>query len=105
MDNKSESNKPSINKKLYTKKRKRKKKKVKYRKMTFKFTADQKKAIEKYCLINRTTPVRFIKSLVNKRVEKYRDMDIDESSYVTENQLTLFNIEEVEDKKQKQNKK
>ena len=75
-----------------------KRKKVKYRKMAFKFTESQRKAIEHYCRIHRTTPVRFIKELVNKRVEPYRDNDY-EPSYVTENQLTLFELESSGHKK------
>ena len=85
-----------VNKAKKTKRPKRKK--IKYRKMAFKFTDTQRKAIEQYCRIHRTTPVRFIKSLVNKRVEPYRDNDY-EPSYVTENQLTLFEVEAAERKK------
>ncbi len=78
--------------------RKAKRKKIRYRKISFKFTDGQKKALERYCLINDTTPVRFIKSLVNKRVERYRNSD-HEPSYVTENQLTLFETESTPGKK------
>ncbi len=74
-------------KKKFAKKAKRKR--IKYRKIAFKFTDNQRKALEKYCRIHNTTPVRFIKTLVNKRVERYRDLE-PENSYVTENQLNLF---------------
>ncbi len=84
-----------VNKKKKTRKYKRRK--IKYRKMAFKFTDSQRKAIEHYCRIHKTTPVRFIKALVNKKVEPYRDSDY-EPSYVTENQLTLFEIESSDGK-------
>ena len=75
-----------------------KRKKIKYRKLAVKFTDTQKKAIDHYCYVHGTTPVRFIKSLVNKRVEPYRNSQY-EPSYVTENQLTLFEMESAGEKK------
>ncbi len=72
--------------------KKRKRKKVKYRKVAFKFTDAQRKALDRYCSTHNTTPVRFIKAVVNKKTERYRDSDY-EPSYVTENQLKLFDEE------------
>ncbi len=85
---------------LYRRKRTRraKRKKIRYRKIAFKLTDGQKKALERYCRIHSTTPVRFIKALVNNKVERYRNYD-HEPSYVTENQLTLFEAESSECKK------
>ena len=88
----------SNSKPTQNKKRKRKRKKVKYRKIGFKFTDAQKKALDRYCSTNNTTPVRFIKSLVNKKTERYRDSDY-EPSFVTENQLKLFDEETSEKNK------
>lgn len=57
--------------------------------MSFKLTVGQKKALESYCRTHNITPIRFMKSLVNTHVERYRDHP-GPPSYVTENQLKLF---------------
>ncbi len=67
----------------------RKKKGIKYRKLGFKLTTGQKKALDHYCKTNNITPIRFIKSLVNDHVSRYREQS-PRQSYVTKNQLTLF---------------
>lgn len=70
-------------------KRSSQKKGIKYKKVAFKLTAGQKKALESYCRANNLTPVRFMKSLVNDHVARYRE-DPAPRSYVTKNQLDLF---------------
>lgn len=75
--------------------KKNKRKKIKYRKVAFKLTDAQRKALDHYCRIHNTTPVRFIKSLVNIRVDRYRDKELNES-YVTPNQLSLFDMDDSE---------
>ncbi len=62
---------------------------VKFRKVSFKLTEGQKAALDRFCRMNNTTPVRFIKALVNHHVERYRP-ESQPPSYVTENQLELF---------------
>jgi hypothetical protein len=63
-------------------------KKIRYRQVCFKITSQQMEALKKLCSSQKTTPVRFLKSIVNKQVERYRsDTPV---SYVTENQLELF---------------
>lgn len=69
---------------------------VKYRQMGFKLTDGQKKALEHYCRVHKVTPIRFIKSLVNNHVARYRPED-PPPSYVTENQLDLFDGGEPQD--------
>ncbi len=75
--------------------KKAKRKKIKYRKMAFKLTKGQKEALERLCRSQKTTPVRFLKAMVNKHVERYRK-DGYPQSYVTENQLGLFDELEKE---------
>ncbi len=69
--------------------KKARKKPVKYKEVSFKLTTGQKKALERYCKVNNLTPVRFMKSLINGHVERYRDEPA-HRSYVTKNQLELF---------------
>jgi len=66
-----------------------KRKKVKYRKMTFKLTEVQYRALLVYCRRYKTTPVRYLKTLVNKQVERYKQ-ELPPSTIVSENQLELF---------------
>jgi len=73
-----------------------KRKRIKYRQMGFKLTDGQKKALDHYCNVHKVTPIRFIKSLVNNHVARYRPGD-PPPSYVTENQLDLFEEEGMQD--------
>lgn len=68
------------------------KKKVKYKKITFKITDLQKNALEIMCKRQKTTPVRFLKSIINKQTARYKANPVP-VSYVTENQLQLFDLE------------
>lgn len=72
--------------------RKKPRRGAKYKDVHFKLTVGQKKALESYCRTNQCTPVRFMKSLINSHVERYRD-DPAPMSYVTRNQLKLFDPE------------
>ncbi len=72
--------------------RRKRKQGIKYKPVSFKLTVGQKKALENYCKTHNVTPVRFMKSLVNTHVERYRN-DPPPPSYVTENQLKLFDSE------------
>lgn len=69
--------------------RKPKRKKVKYRKMTFKLTDMQYRALMTYCRRYKTTPVRYLKTLVNNQVERYKQ-ELPPPPFVSENQLELF---------------
>ena len=72
--------------------RRKKRKPVKFKKVSFKLTTGQKAALDRFCRAHKTTPVRFIKALVNDRVERYRPEN-PPPSFVTENQLELFGPE------------
>ncbi len=67
----------------------KKRKGIRYRQLGFKLTEGQKKALDNYCRSNQLTPIRFIKSLVNEHVARYRP-DPAPPSYATPNQLELF---------------
>ncbi len=70
----------------------KKRKPIKYRQVSFKLTEGQKAALDRFCRTKNTTPVRFIKALVNNHVERYRPENAP-PSYVTENQLELFDVD------------
>lgn len=72
--------------------KRKKRKPIKFRQVSFKLTDGQKAALDKFCVTHHTTPVRYIKWLVNSQVEKYRP-ELPPPSFVTENQLELFNDE------------
>ncbi len=73
----------------------RKRKVIKFRQISFKLTEYQKKALDRYCKTNKLTPVRFMKALINEHVERFRDQ-VRTPSYVTENQLELFDSDDNE---------
>jgi hypothetical protein len=72
--------------------RRPRRKKIRFRKMNFKLTQGQMEALERLCRQKKTTPVRFLKTLVNSQVERYRS-ETPPVSYVTENQLELFDVD------------
>lgn len=67
-------------------------KKVKFKKVTFKITEGQKKALEIMCKRQKTTPVRYLKSIITNQTARYKASP-QPVSYVTENQLQLFDLE------------
>jgi hypothetical protein len=69
-----------------------KKKKVKFKKISFKISDVQKDALEAICKRQKTTPVRFLKSVIKKQTARYKPSSAP-ISYVTENQLQLFDLE------------
>jgi hypothetical protein len=94
----------NLKKGITPQKRKPKRKKIKYKKISFKITAFQKEAMELYCKRHKTTPVRFLKSVVQKQATKYR-AEMPPISYVSENQLQLFDLEESKSAKKTLKKK
>lgn len=72
--------------------RRNKKKKLKYKKICFKITEVQKVALDVMCKRQKTTPVRFLKSVISKQTARYKAIP-SPVSYVTENQLALFDLE------------
>ncbi len=92
----------NIKKGIVSTKKKPKRKKVKYKKLSLKITAFQLEAMTKFCNRHKTTPVRFLKSLVQKQAAKYKaEMPI---SYTSPNQLQLFDFEEKKIIKSKRKK-
>jgi hypothetical protein len=71
---------------------KARKKKSRYRVISFKITDDQKEALEVMCKRQKTTPVRFLKSVIHKQTARYKASPAP-VSYATENQLQLFDVE------------
>jgi len=69
-----------------------KKKKVKFKKIAFKISDSQKEALEAICKRQKTTPIRFLKSVIKKQTSRYKPSSTP-VSYVTENQLQLFELE------------
>ncbi|TVQ17154.1 MAG: hypothetical protein EA361_02930 [Bacteroidetes bacterium] len=65
------------------------KRKTRYKQITFKITDTQKEALEVICKRQKTTPVRYLKSVIRKQTARYKSSP-QPVSYVTENQLQLF---------------
>ncbi|MHC1707658.1 MAG: hypothetical protein AB9842_09065 [Bacteroidales bacterium] len=70
-------------------KRKKKVKKIKYRKVSFKLTDKQKKVIERFCRLKRTTPTRMMKAAIKDYLIRHA-ASMPEEDYISENQLKLF---------------
>lgn len=74
--------------------RKKKRRPIKYKVISFKLTARQKKSLDAYCSVRRTTPIKLIKrSIAHFLTLKPEDPPPD---YTTANQLDLFWEEEGE---------
>jgi hypothetical protein len=68
--------------------RKKKRKPTRYKAISFKLTARQKKSLEAYCTVRRTTPIKLIKRSIQHFLSlKPEDPPPD---YTTANQLDLF---------------
>jgi hypothetical protein len=70
----------------------KKKKKLRYKRITFMITDIQQEALEVICKRQNTTPVRYLKSVIKKQTARYKSIP-QPVSYVTENQLQLFDME------------
>lgn len=73
--------------------RKKRRKPIRFKAVSFKLTEGQKAALERFCKAHNTTPVRFMKHLIMREVDRYRP-ETPPQNYVTENQLDLFPAEE-----------
>lgn len=76
-------------------KKKKKIKKIKYRKVSFKLTDKQKKVIERFCKLKRTTPTRMMKAAIKDYLIRHA-ASLPEDDYISENQLRLFDDDELE---------
>jgi hypothetical protein len=73
-------------------KQEKKKKKARYKKITFMISDNQQEALKIICKRQNTTPVRYLKSVIKKQTAWYKSIP-QPVSYVTENQLQLFDLE------------
>jgi hypothetical protein len=71
----------------------KKRKKIRYRKLVFKVSAQQKKQIDRYCKVKRTTTVRLIRKALNEYLDRHAD-EIPEEVVISKNQLKLFDLSE-----------
>ncbi|MDR2085198.1 MAG: hypothetical protein LBP67_09420 [Bacteroidales bacterium] len=70
-------------------KRKKRKKRKPYKLVAFKLSTRQYKSLMNYCRYRQTTPTKVIKKSIAKYIECYSDVPT-EVSYVTDNQINLF---------------
>jgi hypothetical protein len=74
--------------------RKKARKKVRYREVKLKLSKNQQRSLDKHCEVRRTTPNKLIKKMI-RRFLTYNPKDTPEESYVTANQLDLFEEEKA----------
>lgn len=74
------------------------KKKVKYKSISFKISVSQKKTLDKYCKMQKTTAVKFLKKVINTHVSKYNTMPKEAQQVISKKQLNLFDLIEQEEK-------
>lgn len=65
------------------------KRKLKSRDVSLKLSYEQYLALEKFCRKHETTPVRLIKAVIIKQIERYR-RELPQQPVVVKNQLELF---------------
>ena len=68
---------------------KKKKRKVKFTEVAFKLSSKQKKLFFKCCKLNRTSPNKFIRNVINNYLDQYSDQ-LKEDKTIHKNQLKLF---------------
>ncbi|MDA3907327.1 MAG: hypothetical protein PF484_14745 [Bacteroidales bacterium] len=68
---------------------KKKRRKTKFKTITFKLSIRQFKSLKNYSLINKTSPIKVIKSRVQDCLEDYSDEQIGHHK-IAKNQLNLF---------------
>jgi hypothetical protein len=66
--------------------------KIKTKKITFRLSLRQKMIVDKYCNAYDLTTNKFIKKAMKEYLLK--NYDLDDDSYVSKNQLTLFDFED-----------
>ncbi len=69
--------------------KKKKKRKIRYAEFTFKLSSKQKKLFLKCCKLNRTSPNKFVRLIINNYLEQYADQ-LKEDKSIHKNQLKLF---------------
>lgn len=74
-------------------KAKKKAKKIKYKTYSFKLSEKQKKIIDKFCTVKKTSPNKLFKQAIKQYLANYV-ASLPEEDEILENQLQLFDIEE-----------
>ena len=77
-----------------SKKGKAKRRNYQYHAITFKLSAGQYRSLRRYCKARKTTPIKLIKSNISRFITAY-EYEVPQQLYVTENQLQLFDDEEL----------
>ncbi|MCK9400899.1 MAG: hypothetical protein M0Q51_13035 [Bacteroidales bacterium] len=72
------------------KSRKKRRKKVRFKEVKLKLSKNQQRSLDNYCKARKTTPNKLIKKMIRRFLTNY-SKDIPEESFVTANQLDLFN--------------
>lgn len=73
---------------------KRKRRSYKYHAVTFKLSSGQYRSLRNYCKALRTTPIKLIKRCIERFISNY-EYEVPDSLYATENQLDLFDEENI----------
>ena len=75
-------------------KKKSRRRNYKYHAVTFKLTAGQYKSLKNYCKARKTTPIKLIKRSIERFTSHY-EYEVPVELYLTENQLNLFDLDEM----------
>jgi hypothetical protein len=73
--------------------KKKKVKKIRYKKINFKLSEKQKAIIDRYCKVHKTTANKLFKKAIKEYLLRNANLEED-SYYISENQLQLFDFEE-----------
>lgn len=76
-------------------KRNSRRRNYKYHAVTFKLTSGQYRSLKNYCKARKTTPIKLIKKSIERFISHY-EYDVPAELYLTENQLELFDLDEIE---------
>lgn len=76
------------------KKKKKRRRNYQYHAITFKLTTGQYRSLRNYCKARKTTPIKLIKRNIYRFITAY-EYEVPQELYVTENQLQLFDDEEM----------
>jgi len=76
------------------KSRKKRRKKVRFKEVKLKLSKNQQRSLGNYCRARGTTPNKLIKKMIRRFLINY-SKDIPEESFVTANQLDLFNEDHI----------
>lgn len=74
-------------------KAKKRRKSIRYKSLTIKFTARQKRSLERFAKSKRTTPLKIIKKAIRPLLENYTELEVTSNNSKV-NQLQLFEGEQ-----------